>query len=198
MFSGWFDHGWIHKPVSLFSLRTTIPTSHTNCKMEVQTLPFAFGVKEKPKITYQLYPGIQICTSKRSRNVVRGCVRGITCWGYPLKVNSCCFSIVIIRTYSLLLYQGANKIAWLLENNLVNALLSQSAVSKTTVFLETNWKMSPTVLNFDFICDIFFKGWNGLENWQNFRVHKIYLMTLVLPYVVGLLLTWNANVRDRF
>ena len=129
---------------------------------------------------------------------MRGGMHGITCWGYALKANFCCFSIVIIGTHSLLLCQGANKIVWLLENSLVNALLFQGAVSKTTAFLETNWKMSHTVLNFDFIFDIFFKGWIGLENWQNFRVHKIYLMALVLPYVVDLMLTWNVNVVTSF
>lgn len=36
------------------------------------------------------------------------------------------------------------------ENKLVNAALSQCAVSKTITYLETSWKMSPTVLTFSF------------------------------------------------
>ena len=33
------------------------PTSHTNCKIGLQRLLY-FGIKERPKIIYQPYPGI--------------------------------------------------------------------------------------------------------------------------------------------
>ena len=58
------NHVWIHKPICLFSLKTTFfHFSHQlqNC---ISTISLCFGVKEGPKIPYQPYTGIHIiCTS---------------------------------------------------------------------------------------------------------------------------------------
>ena len=59
-----FDHVWIHEPISLFSLRRTFP--HFSHKLQYWTSKtfHCFGANERPKITYQPYPGrCTICTS---------------------------------------------------------------------------------------------------------------------------------------
>ena len=60
--SGYYGH--MHKPMSLFFLsEQPFPNSHTNCKIGLQRIFFAL-VLNRPKITYQPYPGIYtICTS---------------------------------------------------------------------------------------------------------------------------------------
>ena len=59
-----FDYVWIHKLIWLFSLTTTF--SHFSHQLQNWTskTSLKFGVKERPTITYQPYPGICIiCTS---------------------------------------------------------------------------------------------------------------------------------------
>lgn len=58
--------------------------------------------------------------------------------------------------------------------------------------------MSSTASNFNLFCDVSFRGWIGLENWQNFLDYifpKNYTMALVLRYVVD---SVDVNMRAKF
>ena len=58
-----FDHVWIHKPISLFSLRTTFSYFSHQLQNWTSKTSLCFGDKVRPKITYQPYSGIYtICT----------------------------------------------------------------------------------------------------------------------------------------
>ena len=77
-----FDHPWIHKPISLFSLRTTF--SHFSHQLQNWTskTSLCFGVKERPKITYQPYAGIYIiCTLVAEFFLSLGIKKPIYCQG---------------------------------------------------------------------------------------------------------------------
>ena len=59
-----FDYVWIHKLIWLFSLTTTFSYFSHQLQNWTSKTSLKFGVKERPTITYQPYPGICIiCTS---------------------------------------------------------------------------------------------------------------------------------------
>ena len=59
-----FDQVWTHKPISLFSFRTTFSKFSHQLQNWTSKTSLSFGVKERAKISYQPYPGIYIiCTS---------------------------------------------------------------------------------------------------------------------------------------
>ena len=146
-----------------------------------------------------------------------GCVRSITFWGYsPLEVNSWCFCIVprskstvdamVTGSHFFPWCQGAKKKDLVSKCSFLNvgeySTFPRCCVKNSYIF--SNYiKNEFNHFDFLFFCDVIFRRWIGLENWQNFfkhhvfpvlRVHKNDPMTLDLYVVDTVSIDMRANL----